>query len=111
MSVLATKRFVDPAAVDYRRKRLHNCNPCEHPAPELLFVAVAALQHLTDEHDTDHVSPPPIWPMVLHSAMPDLFIFDDADDLLICLRVCFAGIKAERRLLMLVYIYLYFAAH
>jgi hypothetical protein len=85
-------------------KSIISYNPCEHPAPELLFAAVAALQHLTDAHDADNVSPPPIWPMVLHGAMPDLFIFDDEDDLLGCLRVCFAAIKAERRILTLVYI-------
>jgi hypothetical protein len=106
MSVFATKRFADPAAVDYRRDKHHynRYNPCDHPAPELLFAAVAALQHLTDVHDADNVSPPPIWPMVLHGAMPDLFIFDDEDDLLGWLRVCFAAIMAERRILTLVYI-------
>jgi Ran-binding protein 1 len=45
----------------------------DHPASDKLFAAVAALQHLCDEHDRDHVSPPPIWPMVLHGAMPDPF--------------------------------------
>jgi hypothetical protein len=43
-------------------------NP-DHPASDQLFATVAALQHLCDEHDMDHVSPPPIWPMILHGAM------------------------------------------
>jgi Ran-binding protein 1 len=51
-------------------------NP-DHPASDQLFATVAALQHLCDEHDMDHVSPPPIWPMVLHGAMPDPFGGDD----------------------------------
>jgi hypothetical protein len=48
-----------------------------HPASAQLFATVAALQHLCDEHDMDHVSPPPIWPMILHGAMPDPFGGDD----------------------------------
>jgi hypothetical protein len=51
-------------------------NP-DHPASDELFATVAALQHLCDEHDMDHVSPPPIWPMILHGAMPDPFGGDD----------------------------------
>jgi hypothetical protein len=31
----------------------------DHPASDQVFATVAALQHLCDEHDMDHVSPPP----------------------------------------------------
>jgi hypothetical protein len=34
---------------------------------EELFAAVAALQHLCDEYDNLHWSPPPLWPMVLRA--------------------------------------------
>jgi hypothetical protein len=34
---------------------------------EELFAAVAALQHLCDEYDDPHWSPPPVWPMVLRA--------------------------------------------
>jgi hypothetical protein len=34
---------------------------------EELFAAVAALQHLCDEHNDPHWSPPPVWPMVLRA--------------------------------------------
>jgi hypothetical protein len=44
-------------------------NP-EHPATPKLFAAVAALQHLCNEADDLHVSPPPMWPLLLHAAMP-----------------------------------------
>jgi Ran-binding protein 1 len=49
----------------------------DHPASDQVFATVAALQHLCDEHDMDHVSPPPFWPMILHGAMPDRFGGDD----------------------------------
>jgi hypothetical protein len=34
-----------------------------------LFAAVAALQHLCNGADDLHVSPPPMWPLLLHAAM------------------------------------------
>jgi Ran-binding protein 1 len=58
--------------------RFKGPNP-DHPASNQLFATVAALQHLCNQHDTDHVSPPPIWPMILHGAMPDPFGGDDED--------------------------------
>jgi Ran-binding protein 1 len=58
--------------------RFKGPNP-DHPASDQLFATVAALQHLCNEHDMDHVSPPPIWPMILHGAMPDPFGGDDED--------------------------------
>jgi hypothetical protein len=63
----------------------------EHPAPKLLFAAVAALCLLCDAHDTDHVSPPPMpmWPTVLRAAMPEQLIGDDSKfDPSACLHAC-----------------------
>jgi hypothetical protein len=40
-----------------------------HQAPPQLFAAVAALQHLCNGADNLHVSPPPMWPLLLHAAM------------------------------------------
>jgi hypothetical protein len=40
-----------------------------HPASGELFATVAALQHLCDKYDMYHVSPPPIWPLILHGTM------------------------------------------
>jgi hypothetical protein len=37
------------------------------PADAALFAAVAAFQHLCDEYDELHVSPPPLWPMLLRA--------------------------------------------
>jgi hypothetical protein len=37
------------------------------PADAALFAAIAAFQHLCDEYDELHVSPPPLWPMVLRA--------------------------------------------
>jgi hypothetical protein len=37
------------------------------PADAALFAAVAAFQHLCDEYDGLHVSPPPLWPMLLRA--------------------------------------------
>jgi hypothetical protein len=37
-------------------------------SPSPLFTAVAALQFLCDAYDNAHVSPPPLWPRVLHAA-------------------------------------------
>jgi hypothetical protein len=51
----------------------------EHSSLDNFFAAVAALQHLCDAADDLHVSPPPLWPMVAHSARPNPFGFDDAD--------------------------------
>jgi hypothetical protein len=42
-----------------------------HQAPAELFAAVAALWALTDDADTAHVSPPPLWPRTLHAAVYD----------------------------------------
>jgi hypothetical protein len=42
-----------------------------HQAPAELFAAVAALWALTDDADTAHVSPPPLWPRTLHAAVHD----------------------------------------
>jgi hypothetical protein len=42
----------------------------EHPATPQLFAAVAALQHLCNRADDLHVSPPPMWPLLLHAAVP-----------------------------------------
>jgi hypothetical protein len=94
------KRSTGPAAVDYRFNMRHVDSPREYPAPERLFTAVAALQHLTDAHDADHVSPPPIWPMVLHGAMPNelIFVKDEAD--LEALQLCFVAITSEWRILV-----------
>jgi hypothetical protein len=36
--------------------------------PSPLFTAVAALRFLCDAYDNAHVSPPPLWPRVLHAA-------------------------------------------
>jgi hypothetical protein len=41
----------------------------EHPATPPLFAAVAALQHLCNGADDLNVSPPPMWPLLLHAAM------------------------------------------
>jgi hypothetical protein len=41
----------------------------KHLAPPQLFAAVAALQHLCNAADDLHVSPPPMWPLLLHAAM------------------------------------------
>jgi Ran-binding protein 1 len=67
-----TFQFVSSSQFRFKAK----LNP-DHPASDQLFATVAALQHLCDEHDMDHVSPPPIWPMILHGAMPDPFGGDD----------------------------------
>jgi hypothetical protein len=37
------------------------------PADAALFAAVAAFQHLCDKYDGLHVSPPPLWPMLLRA--------------------------------------------
>jgi hypothetical protein len=72
----------------------------EHPAPEPLFTAVAALCHLCDAHDADHVSPPPMGPMMLHAAMPEQLIGDDSEsDPAACLQACFAAIKGGKSML------------
>jgi hypothetical protein len=42
-----------------------------HQALDELFAAVAALWALTDDADTAHVSPPPLWPRTLHAAVHD----------------------------------------
>jgi hypothetical protein len=41
----------------------------QHLATPQLFAAVAALQHLCNAADDLHVSPPPMWPLLLHAAM------------------------------------------
>jgi hypothetical protein len=40
----------------------------DHPASTDYFACVAVLQHLHDERDEFHVSPPPMWPMTVHAA-------------------------------------------
>jgi hypothetical protein len=70
----------------------------EHPASGELFATVAALQHLCDEHDMYHVSPPPIWPMILHGAMQDPFGGDDADAATRCLDAIVSGNDVTIRL-------------
>jgi hypothetical protein len=72
-------------------------NP-DHPASDQLFATVAALQHLCDEHDMDHVSPPPIWPMILHGAMPDPFGGDDEAAVTRCLDAIVHGNDVTIRL-------------
>jgi hypothetical protein len=66
-----------------------------HPASNELFATVAALQHLCDEHDMYHVSPPPIWPMILHGAMDDPF---GGDDINLCLGAIVNGNDVTIRL-------------
>jgi hypothetical protein len=63
-----------------------------------VFATVAALQHLCDEHDMDHVSPPPIWPMILHGAMPDPFGGDDEAAATRCLDAIVRGNDVTIRL-------------
>jgi hypothetical protein len=70
-SQVPTFQFVSPAQFRSRFKAMPNLG---HPASDQLFATVAALRHLCDEHDMDHVSAPPIWPMILHGAMPDPFL-------------------------------------
>jgi hypothetical protein len=70
----------------------------DHPAPDQLFATVAALQHLCDEHDMDHVSPPPIWPMILHGAMSDPFGGDDDAAAALCLDTIVHGNDVTIRL-------------
>jgi hypothetical protein len=72
-------------------------NP-DHPASDQLFATVAALQHLCDEYDMDHVSPPPIWPMILHGAMPDPFGGDDEAAATRCLDAIVHGNELTIRL-------------
>jgi hypothetical protein len=40
---------------------------CYRPTDITFFTAVAAMRCLCDEHDDLHVSPPPLWPMVLRT--------------------------------------------
>src|SRR4051812_16165846 len=75
-----TFQFVSSSQFRFKAK----LNP-DHPASDQLFATVAALQHLCNEHDMDHVSPPPIWPMILHGAMPDPFGGDDEAAVTRCL--------------------------
>jgi hypothetical protein len=77
--------------------RFKGPNP-DHPAWDQLFATVAALQHLCDEHDMDHVSPPPIWPMILHGAMPDPFGGDDEAAAIRCLDAIVHGNDVTIRL-------------
>jgi Ran-binding protein 1 len=72
-------------------------NP-DHPASDKLFATVAALQHLCNEHDMDHVSPPPIWPMILHGAMADPFSGDDEAAVTHCLDAIVHGNDVTVRL-------------
>jgi hypothetical protein len=75
-----TRTFQFGTAVRYKPKPDLN-----HPASDQLFAAVAALQYLCDEYDMDHVSPPPMWPMTLHGAMPSPFVGDDGAAVMRCL--------------------------
>jgi Ran-binding protein 1 len=68
----------------------------DHPASDQLFATVAALQHLCDEHDMDHVSPPPIWPMILHGVDP--FGGDDEAAVRRCLNAIVHGNDVTIRL-------------
>jgi hypothetical protein len=68
----------------------------DHPASDKLFATLAALQHLCDEHDMDHVSPPPIWPMILHGVDP--FGGDDEAALTRCLDAIVHGNDVTIRL-------------
>jgi Ran-binding protein 1 len=72
----------------------------DHPASDQLFATVAALQHLCDEHDMDHVSPPPFWPMILHGAMPDPFGGDDEAAVTRCLDAIVHGNDVTIRLVV-----------
>jgi hypothetical protein len=70
----------------------------DHPASDELFATVAALQHLCDKYDMYHVSPPPIWPMILHGAMQDPFGGDDAAAAKRCLDAIVTGNDVTIRL-------------
>jgi hypothetical protein len=86
-----TFQFVSPAQCKVEPN-------ADHPASDQVFATVAALQHLCDEHDMDHVSPPPIWPMILHSAMPDPFGGDDEAAVRRCLDAIVHGNDVTIRL-------------
>jgi hypothetical protein len=88
-----TVQFSSPAEFRFMAKP----NP-DHPASDQLFATVAALQHLCDEHDMAHVSPPPIWPMILHGAMPDPFGGDDEAAVTRCLDAIAHGNDVTMRL-------------
>jgi Ran-binding protein 1 len=88
---LQTRTFQFETAVRYKSKPDLN-----HPASDQLFATVAALQYLCDEYDMDHVSPPPMWPMTLHGAMPSPFVGDDA--IMRCLDAIVEGNKGTIRL-------------
>jgi hypothetical protein len=92
---LQVPTFQFGSASQFRLKAKPNA---DHPASANLFATVAALQHLCDEHDMDHVSPPPIWPMILHGAMPDPFGGDDDHAVTHCLDAIVHGNDVTIRL-------------